>query len=94
MNTYFRWFDKSFNMITTKDGWAGLNFEHAWGDGVAVMRFFNEINKDSQENQWTTDLQPRTPPIRPIRLRKLLKIPCWRPFSCCFLCDFSIRVGP
>lgn len=30
----------------TRDGMTALNFEHAWGDGVAVMRYFNEIVKD------------------------------------------------
>ncbi|XP_076363624.1 carnitine palmitoyltransferase 2 isoform X2 [Tachypleus tridentatus] len=45
-----RWFDKSFQLIITKDGKAALNFEHAWGDGVAVLRFFNEVYKDSIEN--------------------------------------------
>lgn len=42
-----RWFDKSFQLIVCKDGNAGINFEHAWGDGVAVLRFFNEVFKDS-----------------------------------------------
>lgn len=41
-----RWFDKSFSLIFTADGQLGLNFEHAWGDGVAVMSYFNEITKD------------------------------------------------
>ena len=35
-----RWFDKSFSLIITKDGFAGLNFEHSWGDGVAILRYF------------------------------------------------------
>lgn len=38
-----RWFDKSFQLILCKDGKAAINFEHAWGDGVAVLRFFNEV---------------------------------------------------
>uniref|UniRef100_A0A8C8B3A0 Carnitine O-palmitoyltransferase 2, mitochondrial n=1 Tax=Otus sunia TaxID=257818 RepID=A0A8C8B3A0_9STRI len=42
-----RWYDKSFNLIITKDGTAGVNFEHSWGDGVAVLRFQNEVFKDS-----------------------------------------------
>jgi carnitine O-palmitoyltransferase 2 len=63
-----RWFDKSFNMITTKDGWAGLTFEHAWGDGVAVMRFFNDINQDSKQHQWSTDLNPKAMSTKPKRL--------------------------
>lgn len=38
-----RWFDKSFSLIVTGDGVAGINFEHSWGDGVAVLRFFQDI---------------------------------------------------
>ena len=33
-----RWYDKSFQLIITTDGRAAVNFEHAWGDGVAVLR--------------------------------------------------------
>ncbi|KAE8293822.1 Carnitine O-palmitoyltransferase 2, mitochondrial [Larimichthys crocea] len=44
-----RWYDKSFSVILTKDGEAAINFEHSWGDGVAVLRFQNEIFKDTTE---------------------------------------------
>ncbi|XP_069837730.1 carnitine O-palmitoyltransferase 2, mitochondrial isoform X2 [Dendropsophus ebraccatus] len=44
-----RWFDKSFSIIMTQDGTAAINFEHSWGDGVAVLRFQNEVFKDSTE---------------------------------------------
>uniref|UniRef100_UPI0037E944AA carnitine O-palmitoyltransferase 2, mitochondrial n=1 Tax=Semicossyphus pulcher TaxID=241346 RepID=UPI0037E944AA len=44
-----RWYDKSFNVILTKDGQAAINFEHSWGDGVAVLRFQNEIFKDTTQ---------------------------------------------
>ncbi|CAK6441136.1 unnamed protein product [Pipistrellus nathusii] len=44
-----RWYDKSFNLIIAKDGTAAVHFEHAWGDGVAVLRFFNEVFKDSTQ---------------------------------------------
>ncbi|XP_044765642.1 carnitine O-palmitoyltransferase 2, mitochondrial [Coccinella septempunctata] len=44
-----RWFDKSFSLIVTKDGYSGVNFEHAWGDGVAVLRYMQEIYKDTKE---------------------------------------------
>ena len=37
-----RWLDKSFSLLVSANGRAALNFEHAWGDGVAVLRFFNE----------------------------------------------------
>lgn len=44
-----RWYDKSFSIIMTKDGQAAINFEHSWGDGVAVLRFQNEVFKDTTE---------------------------------------------
>ncbi|XP_074524076.1 carnitine O-palmitoyltransferase 2, mitochondrial [Halichoeres trimaculatus] len=44
-----RWYDKSFTIVLTKDGQAAINFEHSWGDGVAVLRFQNEIFKDTTE---------------------------------------------
>ena len=45
-----RWFDKSFQVMVCKNGMMSVNFEHAWGDGVAVLRFFNETHKDMNEN--------------------------------------------
>ncbi|XP_046427567.1 carnitine O-palmitoyltransferase 2, mitochondrial [Neodiprion virginianus] len=44
-----RWFDKSFSLIVAKDGTAGVNFEHSWGDGVAVLRYFEDVKKDIDE---------------------------------------------
>jgi carnitine O-palmitoyltransferase 2 len=38
-----RWFDKSFQLIVTANGKAAVNFEHSWGDGVAVLRYFNSV---------------------------------------------------
>ncbi|XP_039094826.1 carnitine O-palmitoyltransferase 2, mitochondrial isoform X2 [Hyaena hyaena] len=55
------WFDKSFNLIVAKDGTAAVNFEHAWGDGVAVLRFFNEVFKDSTQAHAIT---PQSQPAR------------------------------
>lgn len=34
-----RWFDKSFSLIVSKDTYSGINFEHSWGDGVAILRY-------------------------------------------------------
>lgn len=45
-----RWFDKSLSLIVTRDGHAAVNFEHSWGDGVAILRFFNEVYNDSTKN--------------------------------------------
>lgn len=44
-----RWFDKSFSLLLTGDGRASINFEHSWGDGVAVLRYFNDVYTDSVE---------------------------------------------
>ncbi|RZC42796.1 Carn acyltransf domain containing protein [Asbolus verrucosus] len=44
-----RWFDKSFSLLLSKDGAAAVNFEHAWGDGVAVLRYAQDIFKDSKD---------------------------------------------
>jgi len=32
------------------DGTLGLHCEHSWGDGVALLRFCNDIDKDANEN--------------------------------------------
>uniref|UniRef100_A0A2C9JQV6 Choline/carnitine acyltransferase domain-containing protein n=1 Tax=Biomphalaria glabrata TaxID=6526 RepID=A0A2C9JQV6_BIOGL len=45
-----RWFDKSFQLILTKEGTAGVNLEHSWGDGVALLRYIKEVFKDSIHN--------------------------------------------
>ncbi|CAK6980609.1 carnitine O-palmitoyltransferase 2%2C mitochondrial [Scomber scombrus] len=44
-----RWYDKSFSILLAKDGQAAINFEHSWGDGVAVLRFQNEVFKDTTQ---------------------------------------------
>ena len=54
----FRWFDKPFSLIVTKGGHSSINFEHAWGDGVAVLRLFNEMYKDSKTGMTTATSQP------------------------------------
>ncbi|XP_072505600.1 carnitine O-palmitoyltransferase 2, mitochondrial-like isoform X2 [Notamacropus eugenii] len=46
-NGHNRWFDKSFNLILTKDGSAAINFEHSWGDVMTVLRFMKEVFQDS-----------------------------------------------
>lgn len=54
-----RWYDKSFNLVLAKDGTAAIHFEHSWGDGVAVLRFQNEVFKDSvQSPAVTPESQP------------------------------------
>ncbi|OQR97245.1 choline/Carnitine O-acyltransferase [Achlya hypogyna] len=41
------WFDKSFQLLIAENGKASVNFEHSWGDGVAVLRYLNEMYMDS-----------------------------------------------
>lgn len=48
---YNRWFDKSLSLIVGKDGTAGVNFEHSWGDGVAVLRYFHDIYDETTKGK-------------------------------------------
>lgn len=52
---WYRWCDKSFSLFVTPKGDASVNFEHAWGDGVAVMSYFNAVFKDSNEKPAASD---------------------------------------
>jgi len=63
-----RWFDKSFSLVFSGEGKAAINFEHSWGDGVAVLRLFNEVFKDATERPRVgPDSQPAAePPVRRI----------------------------
>ncbi|ERL94621.1 hypothetical protein D910_11897 [Dendroctonus ponderosae] len=54
-----RWFDKSFSIQVSKDGMAAVNFEHSWGDGVATLRYVQDIYKDSTEHPF---VHPNTAP--------------------------------
>ncbi|XP_021926262.1 carnitine O-palmitoyltransferase 2, mitochondrial isoform X2 [Zootermopsis nevadensis] len=66
-----RWFDKSFSMLITRDGYAALNFEHSWGDGVAILRYLQDMLEDSSDNP---QIHPDTKPsnCRPETLVKRL----------------------
>eukprot|EP00501_MAST-03F_sp_TOSAG23-6_P002137 GSMAST32.ASY1.ANO1.2234.1 assembled CDS len=54
-----RWLDKSFQIIVTKSGEAAINFEHSWGDGVAVLRFCTEIVKHCEKIPVVNNPNPR-----------------------------------
>ncbi|XP_041988036.1 carnitine O-palmitoyltransferase 2, mitochondrial [Aricia agestis] len=49
-----RWFDKSISLIVTKDGVSGVNFEHSWGDGVAVLRYIEDIYAETVKKPFLT----------------------------------------
>ena len=36
---YDRWFDKSFNLIVSKNAHVGSNTEHSWGDAAVTAHF-------------------------------------------------------
>lgn len=59
--TATRWFDKSFQLIVSKQGTAAVNFEHSWGDGVAVLRYFRELYKETTTSPF---LHPNSVPAK------------------------------
>eukprot|EP01064_Diplonema_japonicum_P033740 TRINITY_DN673_c0_g1_i1.p1 TRINITY_DN673_c0_g1~~TRINITY_DN673_c0_g1_i1.p1 ORF type:complete len:663 (+),score=222.95 TRINITY_DN673_c0_g1_i1:37-2025(+) len=46
-----RWWDKSFSLLVSKNGYISCNFEHSWGDGVAVMRWANDVFHTAAESR-------------------------------------------
>ncbi|XP_030571120.1 carnitine O-palmitoyltransferase 2, mitochondrial [Drosophila novamexicana] len=56
-----RWFDKSLSLLISADGVTAVNFEHSWGDGVAVLRYFNEVYKDMLQQPFVSADTPHTP---------------------------------
>jgi len=59
-----RWFDKSFQLIVNPNGRTALNFEHAWGDGVAVLRLVNEVHAASLAAPVPIRVQAQSAPRR------------------------------
>uniref|UniRef100_A0A7E4V5U4 Carn_acyltransf domain-containing protein n=1 Tax=Panagrellus redivivus TaxID=6233 RepID=A0A7E4V5U4_PANRE len=47
-----RWFDKCFQLIVDGNGQATINFEHSWGDGVAVLRLMEETLRDTSSKHF------------------------------------------
>ncbi|EDV39860.2 LOW QUALITY PROTEIN: uncharacterized protein Dana_GF24256 [Drosophila ananassae] len=56
-----RWFDKSISLLISADGTTAINFEHSWGDGVAVLRYFNELYKDTLKQPFVSTETAHTP---------------------------------
>lgn len=57
-NPRHRWFDKPCTLIVTSDGRLCSNCEHSWGDGIAMMRWGQEIVKEISKPSYT----PSSPP--------------------------------
>eukprot|EP01059_Diplonema_ambulator_P022307 TRINITY_DN37597_c0_g1_i1.p1 TRINITY_DN37597_c0_g1~~TRINITY_DN37597_c0_g1_i1.p1 ORF type:complete len:663 (+),score=251.02 TRINITY_DN37597_c0_g1_i1:35-2023(+) len=55
-----RWWDKSFSLLVSKNGYASCNFEHSWGDGVAVMRWANDVFHTASESRSPPKPEPAT----------------------------------
>ncbi|KAK6010457.1 Choline/Carnitine O-acyltransferase, partial [Ostertagia ostertagi] len=54
-------FDKSFQLIMDGNGQATINFEHSWGDGVAVLRLMEESYKDTNTHHFVApDTEPHS----------------------------------
>ncbi|XP_030741922.1 carnitine O-palmitoyltransferase 2, mitochondrial [Echinops telfairi] len=66
-----RWFDKSFNLVLAQDGCAAVHFEHSWGDGVAMLRFLNEVFKDSTQHPAVSPQSPPAAAADPAAVQKL-----------------------
>ncbi|CAD6197135.1 unnamed protein product [Caenorhabditis auriculariae] len=57
-----RWFDKCFQLIVDANGQATINFEHSWGDGVAVLRLMEESFRDTNKHHFVgPDDTPTSP---------------------------------
>ncbi|XP_017137735.1 carnitine O-palmitoyltransferase 2, mitochondrial [Drosophila miranda] len=56
-----RWFDKSISLLISADGTTAINFEHSWGDGVAVLRYFNELYRDTLRQPFVSTESIHTP---------------------------------
>lgn len=62
------------SLIVTADGTAAVNFEHSWGDGVAVLRYFNEIFDETIKNPFAKpdiimNVSENIECVRPIKLK-------------------------
>jgi len=55
-----RWFDKCFQLIVDGNGQATINFEHSWGDGVAVLRLMEESLRDTTKHHFVQPNQAIT----------------------------------
>ncbi|CAH2310871.1 carnitine O-palmitoyltransferase 2, mitochondrial [Pelobates cultripes] len=56
-----RWYDKSFSIIMTQDGTAAVNLEHSWREGMTIIRFQNEVFRDSTQKP---AISPQTLPAK------------------------------
>ena len=65
-----RWLDKSFQLIVSANGKASVNFEHSWGDGVAVLRYLNETFDDSVSYPSLDESQMTSEAVKPLEWKR------------------------
>lgn len=58
---------QSFQLIVCPNGKSAINFEHSWGDGVAVLRYFDEIYQESV----ATPTPEAVAPLQPLKVSPL-----------------------
>uniref|UniRef100_A0A914W8F2 Choline/carnitine acyltransferase domain-containing protein n=1 Tax=Plectus sambesii TaxID=2011161 RepID=A0A914W8F2_9BILA len=60
-----RWFDKCFQLIVDGNGMATINFEHSWGDGVAVLRLMESSFRDTNSHHFVSPGQAPAAKVDP-----------------------------
>lgn len=66
----YSWFDKSLSLVFNKDGSVSVSFEHSWGDGVAVLRYFNELYTDTRKSPF---VHPHTKPADKMDIQRVVR---------------------
>ncbi|PAA89984.1 hypothetical protein BOX15_Mlig022066g1, partial [Macrostomum lignano] len=67
-----RWWDKSLCLMAILPvGEFAVSFEHSWGDGVAVSRYFNEVFNDSNRRPGLSSGQSESLAADPVSVRRL-----------------------
>ncbi|XP_026315615.1 carnitine O-palmitoyltransferase 1, liver isoform [Hyposmocoma kahamanoa] len=74
---YDRWFDKSFNLCFSTNGFVGFNAEHTWADAPVMGHLWEYVVWSESEMEYAQDgnnVGPvETPPPAPIRMQWDLK---------------------
>lgn len=78
---YDRWFDKSFNLIVSKNGVVGINVEHSWADAPVSAHMFEHILSHDvlhfgYDESGNTKGAPRFNALKPIKLKFAIPDAC------------------
>jgi hypothetical protein len=78
-----RWFDKSMMLMVSADGVPMFNFEHSWGDGIAVVRCGAETWGRIAKGKYGKPAPPDVPVAAPKRLEIELPASCAKAVEAC-----------